>query len=376
MQFFELIKESNDSQARAGILRTSHGDISTPIFMPVGTQGTVKAMEHKSLLEYDAKVILGNTYHLYLRPGLEILSSFGGLHKFMNWKRPILTDSGGYQVFSLQELRKLTPDGVEFRSHIDGSKHFFSSEKVVDIQRVIGSDIMMILDECAPYPSTFEYTSKSVDLSLKWAIRSHNYFQFTDPLYGNKQFQFAICQGGMFPELRRKFINEAIQHDFDGFSIGGLSVGEPAEIMYEMTSISTELLPKDKPRYLMGVGTPENILESIERGIDMFDCVLPTRNARNGQIFTTRGKINLRNAKHKYSNEPIDPGFDYSDDMDFTLGYLRHLFVSGEILALILATRQNIRFYLWLAKTAREKIIAGEFVHWKKDFLEKYSQII
>ncbi len=376
MNFFELIKESNDSQARAGILSTSHGDIPTPIFMPVGTQGTVKALEHNSLRQYDAKIILGNTYHLYLRPGLDVLSSFEGLHKFMNWERPILTDSGGYQVFSLQELRKLTADGVEFRSHIDGSKHFFSPEKVVDIQRVIGSDIIMVLDECAPYPSTFEYTSKSVDLSLKWAISASNHFNKTTPLYEHNQFQFAICQGGMYPELRRKYINEITQHNFDGFSIGGLSVGEPAEMMYEMTEISTELLPKDKPRYLMGVGTPENILESIERGIDMFDCVLPTRNARNGQIFTTRGKINLRNAKHKYSNEPIDPGFEYSSDMDFSLGYLRHLFIAGEILALILATRQNIRFYLWLARTAREKILDGEFMKWKKEFLEKFKQIV
>lgn len=374
MSFFELIKEDSGSKARAGLIRTDHGEIPTPIFMPVGTQATVKSMEQRALLEYDAKIILGNTYHLYLRPGMDVMSHFGGLHKFMNWRRPILTDSGGYQVFSLQELRKITGGGVEFRSHIDGSKHMFSPESVVTIQKTLGSDIMMVLDECVPYPSSEDYTAKSMQLSLKWARESSELFKTIPQKWDHRQFQFAICQGGMYPNLRSAYAREATQMEFDGFSIGGLSVGEPAEIMYDLTDLTTDILPKDKPRYLMGVGTPENILESIERGVDMFDCVLPTRNARNAQLFTTRGKINMRNAKHKFSDEPIDPGFDYSPDMDFSLGYLRHLFAANEILALILATRQNIRFYLWLARTAREKILSGEFRQWKSEFLSRYLQ--
>lgn len=376
MKFFELLKEDNESKARAGVLHTDHGDVPTPIFMPVGTQGAVKALEQKALYEFDAKIILGNTYHLYLRPGMDVMAHFGGLHQFMKWDRPILTDSGGYQVFSLQDLRKINSQGVEFRSHIDGSKHFFSAEKVVEIQKVIGSDIIMVLDECVPYPSTAEYTAKSMQLSLKWARESNESMKQIEQKYSHRQFQFAICQGGMYEDLRKAYIEEVTQADFDGFSIGGLSVGEPTQMMYDLTDLSTDLLPKHKPRYLMGVGTPENILEGIERGIDMFDCVLPTRNARNGQMFTSRGKINIRNAKYKYSNEPIDPlwGDDY--DSQFSLGYLRHLFIANEILALILATRQNIRFYLWLARTAREKILSGEFRQWKKDFLSGYLQKI
>lgn len=374
MSFFELIKTDSETKARAGVLKTDHGEIPTPIFMPVGTQASVKALEQSSLKALDAKIILGNTYHLYLRPGLDVMNHFGGLHKFMNWDRPILTDSGGYQVFSLQDLRKITSDGVEFRSHIDGSKHFFSAESVVNIQKILGSDIMMVLDECVPYPSTEEYTAKSMQLSLKWAKESREHFEKIPQRWSHRQFQFAICQGGMYPNLRAAYAKEVTQTDFDGFSIGGLSVGEPAEIMYDITDLTTDILPAFKPRYLMGVGTPENILESIERGVDMFDCVLPTRNARNGQLFTTRGKVNIKNAKYKFSDEPIDPGFAYTPEMDFSLGYLRHLFIANEILALILATRQNIRFYLWLAKTAREKILSGEFRQWKKDFLSVYLQ--
>ncbi len=374
MSFFQLLHEDKQSKARAGVIQTDHGAIPTPIFMPVGTQASVKALEQRSLRELDAKIILGNTYHLYLRPGMDVINHFGGLHKFMNWDRPILTDSGGYQVFSLKELRKITPAGVEFRSHIDGSKHFFSAAGVVDIQRTLGSDILMVLDECVPYPSSEDYTAKSSQLSLRWARESHEHFRNTPPKWGHQQFQFAICQGGMYPNLRAAYAREVIETDFDGFSIGGLSVGEPAEVMYDLTDLTTDILPKQKPRYLMGVGTPENILESIERGVDMFDCVLPTRNARNGQLFTTRGKVNIRNAQYKFSSEVIDPGLEFSSDMDFTLGYLRHLFVANEILALIIATRQNIRFYLWLARTAREKILSSEFRQWKNEFLSMYLQ--
>jgi queuine tRNA-ribosyltransferase len=370
--FFTLLAEDKDSKARVGLINTHHGEIPTPIFMPVGTQGTVKSIEQRELVEFDAKIILGNTYHLYLRPGIDVLSHFGGLHNFMNWDRPILTDSGGYQVFSLKENRKLTNEGAEFKSHIDGSKHFFSPEKVIEIQRVIGSDIMMVLDECVPYPAEESYVKKSLELSLHWAERSKKALENIEEKYGYKQFLFGIGQGGMFANLRKEYINRMVEMDFDGYSLGGLSVGEPAETMYEMIEISTEILPKDKPRYLMGVGTPANILEAIERGIDMFDCVLPTRNARNGQIFTTRGKVNIRNSKYKFSNELIDEGLDSYASQNFTLGYLRHLFVASEILGVQLASQQNIAFYLWLTKTAREKILEGNYRQWKNDFLKNY----
>lgn len=370
--FFELIHSSPDCKARRGVLHTDHGDIPTPIFMPVGTQASVKALQQRELKELDAKIILGNTYHLYLRPGNDTMKFFGGLHQFMNWDRPILTDSGGYQVFSLQELRKISDKGVEFRSHIDGSKHFFSPESVVMTQRILGSDIMMVLDECVPYPSDEKYTAKSMELSLKWAKESRDHFNSTNPFWGHRQFQFGIGQGGMYSNLRKEYAERMVDIGFDGYAIGGLSVGEPAEIMYELSDISTEILPKDKPRYLMGVGTPENILESIERGIDMFDCVLPTRNARNGQLFTTRGKINIRNSKYKLSKEVIDENIDCYASQNFTLGYLRHLFIANEILALQLATQHNIAFYLWLVKTAREKIEKNQFLEWKKNFLDFY----
>ncbi len=370
--FFDLIHSSPDCKARRGVLHTDHGDIPTPIFMPVGTQASVKALQQRELKELDAKIILGNTYHLYLRPGNDTMKFFGGLHQFMNWDRPILTDSGGYQVFSLQDLRKISDKGVEFRSHIDGSKHFFSPESVVMTQRILGSDIMMVLDECVPYPSDEKYTAKSMELSLKWAKESRDHFNNTNPLWGHRQFQFGIGQGGMYSNLRKEYAERMVDIGFDGYAIGGLSVGEPAELMYELSDISTEILPKDKPRYLMGVGTPENILESIERGIDMFDCVLPTRNARNGQLFTTRGKINIRNSKYKLSKEVIDENIDCYASQNFTLGYLRHLFIANEILALQLATQHNIAFYLWLVKTAREKIEKNQFLEWKKNFLDFY----
>lgn len=376
MNFFELIKTDATTKARAGILHTDHGDIPTPIFMPVGTQGTVKALEQRSLTDLDAKIILGNTYHLYLRPGMDVVQHFGGLHKFIQWDRAILTDSGGYQVFSLQDLRRISYEGVEFRSHIDGSRHFFSPKKVVEIQKILGSDIMMVLDECVPYGADEQYTRRSMELSFRWALESRKQFLEIPQMWQQRQFQFAICQGGMYHHLRKEYASRVIEYDFDGYSIGGLSVGEPTELMYELTDLSTDILPPAKPRYLMGVGTPENILEAIERGVDMFDCVLPTRNARNGQIFTTRGKINIRNQQYKFSEEPIDPAFANDDGYNYTLGYLRHLFISREILGLILATRQNIRFYLWLVRTAREKILAGEFRQWKKDFLSSYLQKI
>lgn len=373
-KLFLLEQTSADCNARAGMLFTTHGAIPTPVFMPVGTQGAVKALEQRELKELGAKIILGNTYHLYLRPGAEVLSYFGGLHKFANWDGALLTDSGGYQVFSLKDIRKITKEGVEFQSHIDGSRHFFSPEKVVEIQRVLGTDIMMVLDECVPYPSEKNYTSKSNLLSLDWAERSKRAFSSSEPLWDNRQYLFGIGQGGMYPDLRKSYIEKMLEIEFDGYAIGGLSVGEPTELMYEITELSAELLPADKPRYLMGVGAPENILEAIERGIDMFDCVLPTRNARNGQLFTTRGKINIRNAQYKFSDEAIDPGLDSYASQNFSLGYLRHLFISSEILGLQLATQQNIAFYLWLVKTAREKILSNEYRLWKDSFLSLYKK--
>ncbi|MGB9702098.1 MAG: tRNA guanosine(34) transglycosylase Tgt [Candidatus Kapaibacteriota bacterium] len=370
--FFKLIKEDSETNARLGELHTSHGIIPTPIFMPVGTQGTVKAVEQRELVEIDAKIILGNTYHLYLRPGMEVLNHFGGLHKFMNWDRPILTDSGGYQVFSLSALRKLSEEGVKFKSHIDGSTHFFSPENVVEIQRTIGSDIMMVLDECAPFPSSPQYISKSIELSLSWAKRAREYFLSTTEKWGYKQFQFGIGQGGVYPEYRKQYIERMVEIGFDGYAIGGLSVGEPKEMMNEIVEISTNYLPKDKPRYLMGVGMPEDILNAIEMGVDMFDCVIPTRNARNAQLFTTYGKINVRNLKYKYSDKLIDENINSYASRSFTLGYLRHLFLSQEILALQIASQHNIAFYLWLVKTAREKIAEGNFKEWKENFLKNY----
>lgn len=372
--FFSLEKTDSQTNARAGKIVTDHSEIPTPIFMPVGTQGTVKALEQSKLNSMDTRIILGNTYHLYLRPGNEVMYQMGGLHKFMNWNKSILTDSGGYQVFSLKDMRKLSKDGVTFKSHIDGSKHFFSAENVVETQRIIGSDIMMVLDECVPYPSDYDYTKKSLELSLDWAKKSREAFLNTEIKYNHRQFQFGIAQGGMYPELRKEYINRMVEMDFEGNAIGGLSVGEPTEMMYDLTSVCTDILPKDKPRYLMGVGTPENILEGIERGIDMFDCVMPTRNARNGQIFTTRGKLNIRNKKYQFDNSAIDENIGVESSANYSMAYLRHLMISDEILGLIIATTQNIGFYLWLVRTAREKILSGEFRSWKNDFLENYKQ--
>lgn len=372
--FFELKQECPNTKARLGVIHTEHGDIPTPIFMPVGTQGTVKSLTQQNLYELDAKIILGNTYHLYLRPGNEAMKFYGGLHKFMHWERPILTDSGGFQVFSLQELRKISAEGVQFKSHIDGSTHFFSPESVVETQRIIGSDIIMVLDECVPYPSDYEYVKKSSDLSLSWAAKSREHFLATQSLWGHKQFQFAIGQGGMYEDLRREYVQKMVEMDFDGYAIGGLSVGEPASQMYDITSVCTEHLPKNKARYLMGVGTPENLLESISLGIDMFDCVMPTRNARNGQIFTTRGKFNIRNSQFKLCDAPIDENVGLFSSENYSLGYLRHLLMSNEILGLHLASMQNIAFYLWLMRIAREKIAANEFQSWKNNFLSTWNK--
>lgn len=371
--FFELIKSDDQTKARAGVLNTSRGQIETPIFMPVGTLGSVKAISFNKLKEIGAQIILGNTYHLYLRPGMEVIDKFEGLHNFNTWEKPILTDSGGYQVFSLQDIRKLDEDGVEFSSHIDGSKHYFTPEKVVDIQRNLGSDIMMVLDECVPYPSERSYVEKSIELSLSWAERSKARLLETKDYYFNKQFLFGIGQGGMYKDLRLEYVKRMVDIGFDGYAIGGLSVGEPAEIMYDITDVCTEVMPKNKPRYLMGVGTPENILESIERGVDMFDCVLPTRNARNGQIFTTRGIINIKNAKYKFSKELIDVNLSNGVSEVFSLGYLHHLIKSGEIFGLQIATIQNLSLYLWLVKNARAKILAGEYRQWKGEILSSIS---
>lgn len=374
-EFFKIISNPNDSKARAGVIILDNCQIKTPFFMPVGTQGAVKAIDQKTIKKIGFEVILSNAYHLYLRPGLDVMKEYGGLHNFMNWDGGILTDSGGYQIYSLKELRKLTDEGVHFKSHIDGSKHFLTPEKVIDIQRIIGSDFIMVLDECLDYPSDFQSAKRAADLSYNWAEKSIRYFRETHHDY-KKQIIFAICQGGMFPELRSEYITKITQLDFDAFAIGGLSVGEPADIMYQLVDISTYQLPAEKLRYLMGVGTPENILEAIDLGIDMFDCVLPTRNARNGQLFTTRGKINIRNSKYKFSKEPIDEELDSEVSKYYTLGYLRHLFLSKEILALQIATHQNLAFYHWLIETAREKILDGRYRLWKNLILKKINNFI
>ncbi len=343
--------------------------------MPVGTQGTVKAV-NQNYLEYDikAQIVLSNTYHLYLRPGTGILEKAGGLHKFMNWNKPILTDSGGYQVFSLSELRKLKPNGVEFRSHLDGSKHFFTPEKVIDIQRKIGSDIMMALDECTPFPCDYEYAKKSNQLTLNWAILNKEAFEKSSPLYGYNQLVFGIIQGSVYKDLREISAGKLVGMDFDGYAIGGLAVGESTETMYNLVDFTTDLMPEYKPRYLMGVGRPENILEAIEKGVDMFDCVMPTRNARNSNLFTSNGVLSMRNAKYKEDFNSIDENCDCYTCKNFTKSYLRHLFIAKEILALELASIHNLHFYLNLMKQARHKIFEGTFKNWKNEIIHKISK--
>jgi queuine tRNA-ribosyltransferase len=370
---FNVVKNDQFSKARAGVFETDNGIIETPAFMPVGTQGTVKAVNQKILEEIKAQIVLSNTYHLYLRPGTEVLEKAGGLHKFMNWRKPILTDSGGFQVFSLSELRKVKPEGVEFRSHLDGSSHFFTPEKVVGIQRSIGSDIMMVLDECTPFPCEYDYALNSVKLTSSWAEMSKEAFEKSSPFYGHEQFMFGIIQGSVYKDLREFSANDLIKLNFDGYAIGGLAVGEPVEIMYDIVEHTTSLMPENKPRYLMGVGRPENLLEAIERGVDMFDCVMPTRNGRNAHLFTSNGVLSMRNAKYKYDFSSIDENCDCYACKNFSKAYLRHLFIAGEILALELASIHNLNFYLNLMRTAREKIFEGKFSEWKKETLKRVS---
>jgi queuine tRNA-ribosyltransferase len=362
-----------DGRARAGNIQTDRGEIPTPIFMPVGTQGAVKAVEPRELIGAGARIVLANTYHLYLRPGTDLIERAGGLHAFAGWPRPILTDSGGYQVFSLSDLRDLNEDGVKFKSHLDGSLHLFTPERVMDIQRSLGSDIMMVLDECTPYPCDETYAAASGELTLRWAARCRERFEQTAPRYGHGQSLFAIVQGSTFPGLRTRSARALVAMDFEGYAIGGLSVGEPAEVMYAMTETCTALLPADRPRYLMGVGTPGNILESIERGVDMFDCVLPTRNGRNAVLFTRTGKLNMRNAGFSADFRPVDGECDCYTCTHFTRAYLRHLFKAQEILALQLASIHNLSFYLWLVRTARERILANAFLPWKAEMLAGFA---
>ncbi|MDA7549364.1 tRNA guanosine(34) transglycosylase Tgt [Schleiferiaceae bacterium] len=369
--------EHNDpkSAARAGTITTDHGTIQTPIFMPVGTAGTVKGVHTKDLREdTNAQIILGNTYHLFLRPGTEILKEAGGLHKFNGWDRPILTDSGGYQVYSLANQRKITEEGATFASHIDGTKHLFTPERVMDIQREIGADIIMAFDECPPYPSTYEYAKTSMHMTHRWLDRCFNRINETEPLYGYGQTLFPIIQGSTFEDLRNESAHYIASKNADGNAIGGLSVGEPAEEMYKHAAGACAILPKDKPRYLMGVGTPANILENISLGIDMFDCVMPTRNGRNGQIFTSEGILNLRNKKWENVHEPLDPNGTSFVDSQYTKAYVRHLIHSKESLGAQIASLHNIRFYLWLVEQARAHIIAGDFTSWKTQMLPKLEQ--
>ena len=365
---FKIDATAPGSEARAGEITTDHGRIPTPIFMPVGTVGSVKAVHAHELKEdIDAKIILGNTYHLYLRPGLDVLRKAGGLHKFNSWDRPILTDSGGFQVFSLAANRKLREEGAWFRSHIDGSKHLFTPEGVVDIERTIGADIMMALDECPPGTADYEYAKNSLGLTLRWLQRGWKRYQETEGLYGYNQAYFPIVQGCVYPDLRRESARFVADLGADGNAIGGLAVGEPTENMYEMIEIVNEILPKEKPRYLMGVGTPANILEAIDRGVDMMDCVMPTRNGRNGMIFTRNGIINLKNKKWAEDFSALDPGGPSRVDEEYSKAYLRHLFTSHEILGMQIASIHNLAFYLWLVKEARRHIIEGDFKQWKEE---------
>ena len=372
---FELEVASQVGASRAGTIKTDHGVIQTPIFMPVGTIGSVKAVTQQQLKQdINAKIILGNTYHLYLRPGTEVLEAAGGLHSFMGWDRPILTDSGGYQVFSLANNRKIKPEGVVFQSHIDGSKHLFTPENVMDIQRSIGADIIMAFDECPPIPSTFEYVRKSMDLTHTWLDRCFNRLAETPDLYGHTQNLFPIVQGGLYKDLRKASCEYIASKNAVGNAIGGLSVGETEEEMYEFTALCCENLPLDKPRYLMGVGTPWNILEAIDLGVDMFDCVMPTRNGRNGMIFTSQGVINIKNKKWFKDFSPIDPGIPNEMSQFYSKGYIRHLFVADEILGMQLASIQNLSFYLWLVEQARIHIIAGDYTSWKKAMIPQISK--
>ena len=372
---FELLHKDAASSARAGVITTAHGSIQTPIFMPVGTVGSVKGVYHKELKEdIGAQIILGNTYHLYLRPGLETLRKAGGLHKFESWDRPILTDSGGFQVFSLTQIRKLTREGCQFQSHIDGSRHIFTPENNVTTQRIIGADIIMALDECCPGDADFNYARKSLELTQDWLDRFSAEFARTEPLYGYDQTFFPIIQGCIYPELRKRAVEHALRDEAGGYGIGGLAVGEPTEKMYEMLELLDPLMPQDKPRYLMGVGTPANILEGIARGVDMFDCVMPTRNARNGMLFTWNGIMNMRNAKWAEDFSELDPCGTSFVDHSYTKAYLRHLFIAGEMFAAMIASEHNLAFYLELVRQARAHIMEGDFVQWKERTVKQVMQ--
>ena len=374
---FTLQHNDSKTNARAGLIHTDHGDIETPIFMPVGTQASVKAVHlHELKDDIKAQIILGNTYHLYLRPGLEVLETAGGLHKFNGFDRPMLTDSGGFQVFSLSGIRKIKEEGVEFRSHIDGSKHFFTPEGVMDIERSIGADIMMAFDECPPGTSDYNYSKKSLDLTERWLDRCIKRFNETEPKYGYQQSLFPIVQGCTYKDLRERAAENVASKGADGNAIGGLAVGEPTEVMYEMIEVVNAILPKDKPRYLMGVGTPINLMEGIERGVDMFDCVMPTRNGRNAQIFTKHGTINLRNKKWDFDFSPLDPEGTSYVDTAYTKAYVHHLFKAHELLAMQIASIHNLSFYLWLVSEARQHIIAGDFSVWKAKMVEELGQRI
>lgn len=372
---FKLQATDTNGAARAGLITTDHGQIETPIFMPVGTVGSVKGVHMRELRDdIKAQIILGNTYHLYLRPGTEILRQAGGLHKFNSWDRPILTDSGGFQVFSLAANRKLKEEGAYFRSHIDGSKHLFTPEGVVDIQRTIGADIMMALDECPPGTSDYSYARKSLDLTLRWLRRGWDRYTSTEGLYGYRQAYFPIVQGCTYPDLRRESAKFVADLGADGNAIGGLAVGEPAEVMYDMIEVVNEILPTDRPRYLMGVGTPANILEAIDRGVDMMDCVMPTRNGRNGMLFTPNGIMNMRNKKWADDFSPIDETSECFVDQVYSKAYLRHLFIAQELLAMQIASIHNLAFYLWLVREARKHILAGDFKPWKTEMVERVTR--
>ena len=372
---YKVVATNKDTKARAGLISTDHGDIETPIFMPVGTVGSVKAV-HMSELRDDikAQIILGNTYHLYLRPGMDIIEQVGGLHKFNSWDRPILTDSGGFQVFSLSENRKLKEEGVTFRSHIDGSKHLFTPEKVVDIQRSIGSDIMMALDECPPGTSDYKYSEKSLRLTQHWLERGWKHFKETQPRYGHSQAFFPIVQGCTYTDLRQDAAKHVADLGAEGNAIGGLAVGEPVEVMYDMIEVVNEILPEDRPRYLMGVGTPSNILEAIDRGVDMMDCVMPTRNGRNGMLFTQHGIMNMRNKKWADDFSPLQEDGASAVDRIYSKAYVRHLFIANELLAMQIASIHNLAFYLWLVGEARRHIIAGDFKTWKTAMVERVTR--
>ncbi|WP_282039686.1 tRNA guanosine(34) transglycosylase Tgt [Saccharicrinis aurantiacus] len=371
---FELQHTDTKSKARVGKITTDHGEIETPIFMPVGTVGSVKGVHFNDLKnDIEAQIILGNTYHLYLRPGLDIIEKAGGLHKFNGWDKPLLTDSGGYQVFSLSANRKLKEEGAIFRSHIDGSKHLFTPENVVDIQRIIGADIIMAFDECAPGDADHKYAKNSMELTHRWLQRGISHFDATEPKYGHSQTFFPIVQGAGFRDLRKQSAEYIASFEREGNAIGGLAVGEPAEVMYEMIEVVNEVLPEDKPRYLMGVGTPVNILEAISLGVDMFDCVMPTRNGRNGMLFTSRGILNMKNVKWKDDFSPIDPEGTSFVDHTYTKAYLRHLYVSKELLAGQIGSLHNLAFYLWLVKEARKHIITGDFATWKDQMVKQMS---